>query len=346
MAGCLLTGAHSISYHGVLSPPRAVVLGVPQGGVLSPDLFNFFIADQPAAANLHIGFADDSYDAETSVNISEAADHLSSAMSDLDRWVESKGLALAPEKSTVSLFTPDTHQSHHHPQVLLRGTHLKLDRHPTILGVTFDPHFTFSQHSKTIAAKARSKLALLKATAGSTWGASKEVLTTTFKGLIKSVLNYAAPVWAPNMSASSFARLQRVQNAALRIITGCLSASPINHLHEEVMELPVEPHANLLGAQFLAMALQPTHCSFPLVNSSPGPRHMKHTLSTKYMPIVSPFLSNGSLPPSDLKPTLKQIHTDAVLRAVSTLGLIHFLTLDLLKWTNQRRRFPGTSAAP
>ena len=252
--------------------------------------------------------------------MSEAADRLTVAMSGLDQWVTSKGLALAPDKSTVTLFTPDTHQSNHHPKVVLRNLDLKLDRHPTILGVTFDPHFTFAHHSKTIAAKARSKLAILKATAGSTWGASKEVLSATFKGLIKSVLNYAAPVWAPNMSSSSFNRLQLVQNAALRIVTGCLSASPINHLHEETLELPVEPHANLLGAQFLAMALQPSHCSYPLVTSTPGPRSMKHTLSSRYLPTVSPYLTNGSLPPSDLKSTLKHIHSDAVLATVASLG--------------------------
>ena len=96
--------------------------------------------------------------------------------------------------------------------------------------------------------------------------------------------------------------------AALRVVTGSLSATPINHLHEEVMELLVKPHANLLGAQFLAMALQPSHCPFPLVKSDPGPCSMKHILSSRYMPIVAPFLTNGSLPPEGLKPTLKQIH--------------------------------------
>ena len=253
----------TVSYHGVASPPRAVTLGVPQGGVLSPDLFNFFIADQPSVADLHIGFADDSHDAESAVVVSDAADRLSVAMDKLDRWVDDKGLTLAPDKSTVTLFTPDTHQSFLHPMVHLRGAALTLERYPTVLGVKFDPHFTFAHHAKAVATKARSRLALLKATAGSTWKASKETLLTTFKGLIKSVLNYAAPIWAPNTSPSSFQRLQIVQNAALRVVTGCHVATPINHLHSEVWELPVEPHAHMLGAQFLATALQPNHCSFP-----------------------------------------------------------------------------------
>ena len=310
----------AVSYHGVLSPPRAVVLGVPQGGVLSPDLFNFYIADQPASASLHVGYADDSHDGEPAVDVSAAADRLTRAMGDLDNWVESKDLALAPDKSTVTLFTPDTHQSHHHPQVLLRGQPLRLERNPTILGVSFDPHFTFSHHARTLATKARAKLALLKATAGSTWGATKEMLQITFKGLVKSTLNYAAPIWAPNMSPSSFSRLQRVQNAALRVITGCHAASSLAHLHTEAMELPVEPHAHLLGAQFLAAALTPGHSSHPIATSDPGPRSMKFTLASRYMPTVSPYLTNGILPTDDLKPTLTKIHSEAVLNSIAALG--------------------------
>ena len=71
---------------------------------------------------------------------------------------------------------------------------LDLDRNPTFLGVTFDPNFNFAQHSKAVAAKARTKLALLRAMAGSTWGTRKETLLVTSKGLIKSTLNYAAPI--------------------------------------------------------------------------------------------------------------------------------------------------------
>ena len=201
--------------------------------------------------------------------------------------------------------------------VHLRGASLTLERYPTILGVKFDPHFSFAHHAKAIATKARTKLALLKATAGSTWGASKETLLVTFKGLIKSVINYAAPVWAPNASPSSFHKLQKVQNAALRVVTGCHVASPISHLHHEVWELPVEPHAHMLGAQFLATALQPNHCSFPLLTSNP---EMKHTLYTKYHHIVSPYLKDGSLPPTDLKSTLKSIHSNAVLKVIDDLG--------------------------
>ena len=66
--------------------------------MLSPELFNFYISDQPAVAELHPGFADNSHDAESAVDVGEAADRLTAAMSQLGRWVDSKSLFFALEK--------------------------------------------------------------------------------------------------------------------------------------------------------------------------------------------------------------------------------------------------------
>ena len=94
---------------------------------MSPDLFSFFVVDQPTSAELHEVYADESHDAEADVNIDAAAGRLSAAVTEFDQWAKSKDLELAPEKSTVTLLTPDTHQSNYHPPVTVNGTNLKLD---------------------------------------------------------------------------------------------------------------------------------------------------------------------------------------------------------------------------
>ena len=196
-----------VIYQGYTSKQRNIRAGVPQGSALSPDIFNFVVHDQPASAALHEAYADDSYDGETLVSIDEAATRLTSALGEYENWADQKHLSLAPGKSTVSLFTLDTHQSTLHPPVLLSGSQLPLDRTPRLLGVKFDTHFSFGPHCKEVASKARGKVSLLKSLAGSTWGASKEVISVTFKALVKSTLNYSAPIWAPNVSPTSIERL-------------------------------------------------------------------------------------------------------------------------------------------
>ena len=112
-----------------------------------------------------------------------------------------------------------------------------LEKHPRLLGVTFDTMHTFNQHAKLTASKASKKINILKSLAGSTWGQSKETLILTYKSICRSVLEYAAPVWAPAISKSRWSDLQTVQNSALRIATGSLLMTNIDHLHIETKVL-------------------------------------------------------------------------------------------------------------
>ena len=93
---------------------------------------------------------------------------------------------------------------------------VKLDKDPKLLGVYFSTMHTFSTHCKKTASKAKKKLNVLKALAGTDWGQDKETLLITYKATCKSVLEYGSPVWSPNISDTSWSRLQTVQNSALR----------------------------------------------------------------------------------------------------------------------------------
>ena len=92
---------------------------------------------------------------------------------------------------------------------------LPLNRNPKILGVTFDPHFNFNMHVTYIVNKAKKRIPILKALAGSSWGQNKEALIITYKALIESVINYTAPIWCPNVNESYIRKLQTVQNTTL-----------------------------------------------------------------------------------------------------------------------------------
>ena len=50
---------------------------------------------------------------------------------------------------------------------------------------------------------------------------------------IRSIFMYAAPIWFPITSPSLIKKLQAIQNSALRIATGCVKMTSIDHLHEE-----------------------------------------------------------------------------------------------------------------
>ena len=83
--------------------------------------------------------------------------------------------------------------------------------------------------------------------------------------------------------------------------------------------LSVEQHLRLLSAQFLARALQPHHASHATVLLEQGPRNMKHTLWSKVISDVEPFLVDGVVRPADFSGILSAIHTKIVGKAVDRL---------------------------
>ena len=87
--------------------------------------------------------------------------------------------AIAPQKSSVTQFTSDTHQSRLHPQVRIGDEVAPLNRSPKILFVTLDTHFTFGPHARDCIERASRALNVMKALAESSWGFTIETLVAT-----------------------------------------------------------------------------------------------------------------------------------------------------------------------
>ena len=102
-------------------------------------------------------------------------------------FLEERELKVSPTKSTATLFTPDTKEAKIQPEIKMRGEVVPFEPNLKLLGVTFDTMYTFSKHAKLTADKAKSKVNLMKALAGSTWGQDQETLSMTYKAISSSV---------------------------------------------------------------------------------------------------------------------------------------------------------------
>ena len=153
----------------------------------------------------------------------------------------------------MTLFRPDTHDHHLHPQVNLADQVLPLEKKPKVLGVMLDTHFTFTQHCDNIAVRVQQHNNVLTALAGSTWVCDKETLPTAYQAIGRSMLSYCRPVWTPSSKDTNWSHLQLAQISALRITTGCHRMADDAELHQETRELPFRQH-NELNSQQLVMA--------------------------------------------------------------------------------------------
>ena len=238
-------------------------------------------------------------------------------MESVAKWAADKRLSIAPLKSGVTIFTPDPHQFRYEPKISLNGVQIPTDRTPKILGVRLDYQLRFNHHIDNIVATASNRLQILKALAGTTWGQTKELLLITYKAMVLPILCYAAPIWFPNVSATNIGRLQRIQNEALRIVTGCHRMSNVHHLHSECRIMPIKDHLQMLCAQFLANAKRVGHVSHDVVSSGPGRRSQRFTLQSKVGAVVEPFLVDGVMPAGEYRQAINRIHTTAVSEAIS-----------------------------
>ena len=305
-------------YNGAFSKPRTLRAGVPQGSIISPCLFNFYIANYPDSIELHTSYADDITAAASNSSIDSSTQQLTAHLGEVTDWASNLGMSISAPKSQVILFTPHKIEYTRDTAVSMNGSVIPTSRTCKILGVHFDTSFTFNQHVEFLIGRTAKLLNILKALAGSRWGQSKETLIFTFQALIKPIINYAAPVWYPNMTnQSKLQQLQTVQNNALRICTGAHKMASEDHLHQETKILKIRENLDLICMQYLASAMRTDHPSHGIVTADSGPRDKKNTLQSKYSSRIRTYLEpDGTLHPDSYPRVLKRLHTKVVEEAL------------------------------
>ena len=305
-----------VVYQGCTSKWKKSKMGVPQGAVSSPLLWNFFTSDLDSH-----GYADDFHGFISDPNVEVIEGALGTVAEELADWAAANDMDISAPKSTATLFTPWTRQVNHQLVVKIGDGDVPTVKNPKLLGVQLDPLFTFSVHASTIAKRASSRLNIVRALSDTSFGKDKECLLLTYKSFIRSLFDFAAPVVYPLYSHTSIEKLQKVQNKAFRLATGCHKAASVDHLHAEVEELPVSEHLHLISAQFLASSLQPNHVSRPYTTLDQGPRPLKHTLRSKCINDVEQFLDpNGEIPRGSYEKTKKDLHTKIVSQTIARSG--------------------------
>jgi hypothetical protein len=187
---------------------------VPQGSVLSPHFFNFFLSDFPAPAQLNLSYANDIQLAESSPDVKTLGPVLTNHLSEISQWSKDKKLGIAPEKSYVTVFTPFNREASFDPNITIDNVPVPVNKRPKILGLNFQGFFNktpFTPHTEVLRSKLTKGHQLMKAVSGQDFG-DKETLDLTYNSNIKPCITYLAPVWYPSVGpdAACIKRLQQM----------------------------------------------------------------------------------------------------------------------------------------
>ena len=113
------------------SKSRKVITGVLHGGVLSPTLFNYNLADFPTPPpNIKlIEYADDITICTSGPVVADLIIGRNIYLLQVLIYIK-KILTVSTAKCIITLFTPDTHEHHLHPEVKLADQVLPLEKRP------------------------------------------------------------------------------------------------------------------------------------------------------------------------------------------------------------------------
>jgi len=125
-----------------------------------------------------------------------------------------------------------------------------------------------TQQAKSLRTKFFPRFKELRSVASASWGPSKESLSQLHKAFIRPDLSYASPGWYPFFCDTLKKNLEVYHRSARRVISCCLSSTPVPLLLVESLTLPLEITLNHQALAFYEWALRLPADNFPPTTSS------------------------------------------------------------------------------
>ena len=194
--------------------------GLPQGAVLSPILFLFYIntlAERLPEGTINCMFADDVSVLAVENSLEEAQDACQKTVDVVVTWAKEWKLMLNASKSEVSFFTNSTSETPDKwkPTILIDGKVIEYKEIVRLLGILLDRQLSFRPQIQKIEKKTDSKVKMLRALSNTDWGCRKEHLLKVYNRHVKSVVNYAGFAWQLSLHPGNVESLDTIKRRAL-----------------------------------------------------------------------------------------------------------------------------------
>ncbi len=286
-------------------------VGVPQGSVIAPILFVFYIRHITSTMPSNVKYADDVTAWVTHIDPWEAARVLTEQLKGLTQWLKKWRLKVSEQKTEVILFCK---QGHVDITVEMNNKTLNQVTAKKVIGVDLDENLKFKTHVENISARATKALGAMSSLLSDTGGLNMSLAVMLYKAYILPIITYAYPVWC-TVNTSAIEKLERVQRISLLKATGCLNSTATAGLDVLSCCLPLRlTLSEILAAEYTRIMRksddQPIKdsmlCALELHSPYSAPKLMKHAYAptSKTIDIVrvelEPKLSEGYWYPASL----------------------------------------------
>ena len=216
-------------------------MGVPQGSILSPLLFNIKINNIVNSVRTGIDkslFVDDFSVSARGKTLAGVERQLQLTINKVQKWVDDNGFKFSFTKTECIHF----HRKHNQfldPVINLYGEPIKVSKQVKFLGLIFDSKLSFLPHIKYLKNSCQKGLNVLKVISHTDWGADRKTLLLLYRSLVRSKLDYGSIVYG-SARKSYLKALDPIHHQGLRISLGAFRTSPKESLYAESGEPPLE----------------------------------------------------------------------------------------------------------
>ena len=211
--------------------------GVPQGSVLSCTLFAIAmdsIIQKLRTTQVKACLYVDDLTIYASGSMNTAERQIKTAIKKIEEWSKETGFQFSAAK-TVSMHIC-RHRSHDgtwclkkKPEITLYGTEIECKESHTYLGLRMDSSLRWHKHVEYLRSECQRRLNILKHVSHTNWGADSKSIIRLYTAFIKTKIEYGVEAYGSSC-ASTLAKLDPIQNAALRTATGAYRTSPVESL--------------------------------------------------------------------------------------------------------------------
>jgi ribonuclease HI len=210
--------AVTVSYKGITTE-RRLTLGTPQGGVLSPLMWNLafesFLDLFKTGPVRCCGYADDAGLVITGANPLTMQTKMQNAINLSLEWGQRNGLTFSASKTVCVLFNKK-HKPVIPPKLTIGEQQLDYDDTVRYLGINLDSKLSMRPHAERVIKSAKAKLLMVKNAMGKLWGIPPHLMRWGFTGIVRPALAYGALVWAKVTKQEGIkTSLQRINRLAL-----------------------------------------------------------------------------------------------------------------------------------
>jgi hypothetical protein len=187
---------------------RRLVVGAPQGGVMSPTIWN--INFDPILKSLNtnkpvkvIGYADDALIMITGHVPEVMVKRIQPSINAMVEWGTKSGLKFNHSKTQVVLFT-NKKAREYRAKITINDLPIEFSAEANYLGMTLDSRLNWNSHIKTKVSKCRQLMFTIKNKIAKTTGPKPSLTRRAYKSLVIPIISYGCHLFAAKLEVGTF----------------------------------------------------------------------------------------------------------------------------------------------